>query len=346
MTVHIYGGGLRLVAKSGIGQAAAHQKAMLQSAGVTVTSAWRAPADVIHLNTVFPASLLAAWRARRRGAGVVWYGHSTPQDFRHSFVGSDALAPLFARWLRVCYSCADIVITPTPYAAARLRELGVRRPLYALSNGVDTAFFAPDAARGAAFRQKYALAPGQPAVVSVGHFMRRKGILDFIALAGAMPDVRFFWFGHTPPALVPRAVRKVMAAAPPNLTFAGFVPQGEVRDACCGADVFLFCSEEETEGIVVLEALACGTPTVVRDIPVYSGWLADGREVIKAADRPGFAAAVRRLLADRRLGAALGQNARRTALARALPAVGRRLCGIYRQAGLWRGQAPRAEQRE
>lgn len=336
MTVYLYQGGLRLVAKSGIGQAAAHQAAMLQSAGVTVAQGWQPPADVIHLNTVFPASLLAAGRARRRGAGVVWYGHSTPQDVRRSFIGSDALAPLLARWLRFCYNHADVVITPTPYAAARLRELGVQRPLYALSNGVDTAFFAPDAARGAAFRRRYGLAAGAPVIVSAGHFMRRKGILDFIALAAAMPQARFFWFGHTPPALVPRAVRRAMAAAPQNLTFAGFVPQSELRDAYCGADVFLFCSEEETEGIVVLEALACGTPTVVRDIPVYAGWLADGREVRKARDLPGFAAAVRGLLADRALREGLSRAARQTALTRALPAVGRRLCGIYRQAGLWR----------
>ena len=100
-------------------------------------------------------------------------------------------------------------------------------------------------------------------VVSAGHFFERKGILDFIALARRMPGVRFFWFGHTDPALVPRAVRKAMQAAPPNLCFAGFVTQAALRDAYCGADAFLFCSHEETEGIVVLEALACGVPVLL-----------------------------------------------------------------------------------
>ncbi len=332
MRVCIYRGGLRLVAKSGIGQAAAHQRAMLRCAGVALA----APADAVHINTVLPGSVLAAWRARRRGAGVVWYGHSTPQDFRHSFTGSDTLAPLFARWLRFCYGQADVVITPTPYAQARLRALGVQKPLYALSNGVDTAFFAPDARHGAAFRRRYGLGADVPVIVSAGHFMQRKGILDFIALARALPAVRFFWFGHTPPALVPRRVRRAMAAAPQNLTFAGFAPQEQLRDAYCGADAFVFCSEEETEGIVVLEALACGTPTLVRDIPVYSGWLQNGRDVLKAGSLPGFVAAAKALLTDEALRAALSRAARQTALTRALPKVGQALCGIYRETGLWR----------
>ena len=41
----------------------------------------------------------------------------------------------------------------------------------------------------------------------------------------------------------------------------------------------MFCSYEETEGIVILEALACATPTLVRDIPAYRGWLRDSVNV-------------------------------------------------------------------
>ena len=50
------------------------------------------------------------------GRPVVYYGHSTMQDFRDSFVGSNLLAPLFGRWIRFCYDLGDVVITPTPYS--------------------------------------------------------------------------------------------------------------------------------------------------------------------------------------------------------------------------------------
>ena len=187
------------------------------------------------------------------------------------------------------------MLTPTPYARNILDGYGLRPPVQVLSNGVDTDFFAPDPARRAEFRRRYGLGDGEKAVVSAGHFMQRKGILSFIRLARALPAVRFFWFGYTQPALVPADIRQAMAEAPDNLTFPGFVSQAELRDAYCGADLFCFCSHEETEGIVVLEALGCGVPVLVRDIPVYEGWLTHGETVYKArseADWPALAAGI------------------------------------------------------
>ena len=168
-------------------------------------------------------------------------------------------------------------------------------------------------------------------MVSVGHYMERKGILDFIRLAGALPDVQFFWFGYTDPALVPGLVRAAMAQAPQNLRFPGFVDQAALRDAYCGADAFLFCSQEETEGFVVLEALACGVPVLLRDIPVYDGWLKNGCQVYKATDLPGFEAALRGMLAGD-LPDLTGEG-RKVALERSLPNMGRRLCRLLRSCG-------------
>lgn len=335
MRVHIYTGSLALVGKSGVGQAANHQRAALQSAGVEVVTQWQPPADAVHINTVLPCSVRAARKARRRGIPVIWYGHSTEEDFRHSFAGSNLLAPLFKRWLCHCYNQADLILTPTPYAANILQGYGLRPPVRVLSNGVDTEFFAPDPVRSAAFRQQYGLADGQKAVVSAGHFFERKGILDFIALARRMPGVRFFWFGHTDPALVPHTVRKAIQTAPPNLCFAGFVTQAALRDAYCGADAFLFCSHEETEGIVVLEALACGVPVLVRDIPVYKGWLTDGVNVYKAADNAGLQTKLAGILQHRLPDVTAA--GRTVAEERALPVIGQALLGHY--AALPRRQA-------
>ena len=201
MRVHLYEGGLTpLVAHSGVGQAICHQRAMLAEAGVELTDGWKGRADAVHINTVLPDAPLAALRARLRGETVVWYGHSTMEDFRESFVGSNRLAPLFRRWLCVCYGLADVVVTPTPYSQRILEGYGLKKPVYALSNGVDTEFFAPDPARGTAWRARQQQRPGQKLVISVGHFMERKGILEFIDLARKLPGTGFIWYGCTSPA--------------------------------------------------------------------------------------------------------------------------------------------------
>ena len=98
MKVQIYTGSMSLVAKSGVGQAILHQRMMLSEAGVATTDKWEDEGP-IHLNTVFPDAALTAILARKKGRKVVYYGHSTMEDFKNSFIGSNLLAPLFKKWI-------------------------------------------------------------------------------------------------------------------------------------------------------------------------------------------------------------------------------------------------------
>ena len=289
MRITLYSGCLSLVRKSGVGRAILHQKATLEWAGIETTNRWAEASAAIHINTVFPDSPAAAWLAHMQHRKVIYYGHSTMEDFRNSFKGSNLLASLFKRWIIYCYGLGDFIITPTPYSKRLLESYGIKKSIYNLSNGVDTNFFAPSQERRAAFREKYKLGPSDKAVLSVGHYIERKGLLDFVELARSIPEVRFFWFGYTNLNLVPKRIRIAIQNAPGNLSFPGYVERDELRDAYCGCDLFAFLSNEETEGIVVLEALACGIPTLVRDIPVYDGWLSDGENVYKAKNLIGFA---------------------------------------------------------
>lgn len=126
--------------------------------------------------------------------------------------------------------------------------------------------------------------------------MARKGIAEYVDLAARLPDVQFFWFGHTPRAVMTAEVREAVDSAPPNLHLAGYVAPDQVRDAYAGSDLFCFMSHEETEGIVVLEALASGTRVLVRDIPVYEDWLPEGGLVHKARSTSEFEQRVRAIL--------------------------------------------------
>ena len=222
-----------------------------------------------------------------------------------------------------------MVLTPTPYSRRLLAGYGLRKPVYSLSNGVDVDFFHPDAAAKDTFRKRYHLGANEKTVISVGHTIARKGLPEFLELARRMPDVRFLWFGWTDPRLVPAAITRAIRNAPPNVLFPGFVDRERLREAYQGADVFAFLSHEETEGIVVLEALACGIPTVLRDIPVYDGWLEDRKTVYKASNPGEFQRIVMDLLAGTLPD--LTAAGRQAAEERSLEAVGERLKDIYRK---------------
>lgn len=341
MEIYIYAGGERIVGKSGVGQAIRQQRDSLSRCGVTVSDHWTADTVAVHINTVLPDSVLKALGARLRGRKVVWYGHSTMEDFRRSFRGSDLLAPLFRRWITFCYGLGDVVIAPTEYAASLLRGYGVRRPVYSLSNGVDTAFFHRDSGLRQSFRRRYGLSEEEQVVISVGHTIGRKGVTDFLELARRMPSVRFLWFGWTDPRLLPREISNAIAQAPANVSFPGYVNRELLREAYCGADVFAFLSHEETEGIVVLEALACGIPTVVRDIPVYNGWLREGQNVYKASGTDEFQQKAEGLLTGTLPD--LTAAGRRVAEERSLSVMGERLREVYRRMDILPAAQPAAK---
>lgn len=283
------------MAKSGVGSAIRHQEKMLRAAGVTVTDVWK-EADIVQINTVLPDSPLVAQRARRQGKKVVYYGHSTMEDFKNSFIGSNLAAPLFKKWICHCYRQGDVVITPTEYSRKLLMNYGLHREIYALTNGVDTDFFHKTEQAGGQFRARFHIPVDKKVVISAGHLIRRKGILDFLETARRMPNVVFIWLGGGNNALIPGEIKKAVAEKPDNVIFAGFLPPKTLRDAYCSADVFAFFSYEETEGIVVLEALSCEIPVIVRDIPVYEGWLTDGVQVRKATDLDSYEQTIRDIL--------------------------------------------------
>lgn len=332
MSVYLYAGGEQIVGKSGVGQAISHQRGALRATGISLDERMDANTRIVHINTVLPDSPIMAMIAHLRGKKVVYYAHSTMEDFRCSFRGSNLLAPLFKKWIRFCYRRGDVILTPTAYSEALLETYGLDKPIFHISNGIDTEYFSFTEQRRSRFRARYGLREEEKAVVSVGHMMERKGILDYIELASRMPEIQFFWFGYTDPKLIPASVGKAIENAPKNLRFPGFVDQEALRDAYCGADAFVFLSHEETEGIVVLEALSCETPTLLRDIPVYDGWLRDRQDVYKGRTLEDF----QTILTDMLNGQLprLTEQGREVANSRSLAAVGERLWEIYRAQGL------------
>lgn len=324
--------GVKAVGLSGIGQAIRQQARILKSIGITVVTDPGEPHDAAQFNVPFVDSYVQALRSRRNGAKIVWVAHSTEADIRGSFLGSNSFAPLLRRLYGRFYATADLVLTPTPYAKRLWLGYGLPEPIEPLTNGVDTEFFRPDPTAGERFRERHGIAAKERVIIGVGHYFRRKGIVDFVEISRRMPGEEFWWFGHSDLRAVTADVREHVGTAPTNCHFPGFVSREELRDAYCGADLFLFPSYEETEGIALLEALACGVPVLVRDIPVYDEWLQGGTHVHKFRGGAELTRMAKGILA--------GELSDTTAAGRALAEehdyeiVAQRLLGLYRENGI------------
>lgn len=314
--------------KSGIGRAIKHQKQALGLAGVAYTTDPKADYDLVHVNTYGYKSWRVMKAAKKAGKKVIMHGHSTEEDFRDSFIGSNLVSPFFKWYLCQFYKLADAIITPTAYSKSLLEAYGLKRPVYAVSNGIDLDRYVPDQTKEEAFRQYFGLTTDQPVVMCAGLYFKRKGIEDFIKVAENLPEVRFIWFGETNKWVIPWSVRRIVEKNhPANVTFAGYIKGDVFEGAMSGADAFFFPSKEETEGIVVLEALASRQHTVLRDIPVYQGWV-DDRSAHLAKDVPGFVKAIQDILAKRtdkrEAGYAVAQS-------RAMAIIGQELKAVYEE---------------
>jgi 1,2-diacylglycerol-3-alpha-glucose alpha-1,2-glucosyltransferase len=323
---------VRRIGTGGIDISCKNQRDALRGRGIALAGRPSETFDIlhVHLNPLSPLTVGQLLAFRRRARKTILHCHSTKTDFADTLIYSRLLVKVHPLYLRAACGLADLVLCPSDFARSLLESYGVKTPIRTIGNGVDLGRFAASPEAGAGFRREYGLA-GE-VIVSVGFVFPRKGIFDFIDVAGRFPDVRFFWAGKTfSPWLTARpwTTRKRLRRLPPNTAFAGYVP--DIVGAYNAADIFLFPSHAENQGMAILEAAAVGTPIIVRDLPVYRDWLVHGENCLKASDVEGFAVCIRRLRKDAGLREKLRRQGKITAEANSLEAVGRELEGIYRE---------------
>ena len=94
-----------------------------------------------------------------------------------------------------------------------------------------------------------------------------------------------------------------------------------------GCDLFLFPTLEETEGIPIIEACACKTKALIRDIPVFDEWLEDGVNVYKAKNLDEFEIKIKKILNNELPD--LTEKAYEVAKERDIKEIGKQLKEVY-----------------
>ncbi len=285
------------IKNSGIGRARSHQMRALKDAGIDfVVDSKEGPYELAHINTLWAKSHRVLRQCHKKGIPVIVHGHSTYEDFRNSFRCWKWIEPTFDRQIKYMYSRADMIITPTPYSKGLIESYGFNKKVVAISNGIDLNEYKEDLDAQKQFKDKFGLKDGEPFVIGVGFPFERKGLHDFFAVARKFPNVKFFWFGHLQRILTSTKMLKAIKNRPQNAIMPGYVKGNLIHGAYQLASCLFFPSYEETEGIVVLEALASHCPLVVRDIGVYKPWLEDGVNAHLCENNDAFESTIRSLL--------------------------------------------------
>ncbi len=328
MKVLLYTENQKLIGKSGLGKAIKHQQKALEKEKVNYTLNPKDNYDILHINTYFPKSYLMAKKAKRLGKRIVYHAHSTEEDYKDGFIFAKQTSKLFKKWLIKCYKLGDVLITPSSYSKRLLQGYkGLEdKKIYDVSNGIDLEFFKRDESLRKIFRKRYGYKDSDKIIFSIGLYIERKGIVDFVELAKRFPQYKFIWFGYSPLSAATKPVRDAVTTKLDNLTFAGYVEKEIIKEAMNASDLFIFPTKEETEGIPVIEALACKCNAIIRDIGAFD-YLKDNKDIYKAKNVDDFEEKIKLFFSGKLKD--LTENGYKVAKTKDINDVGKKLKKIY-----------------
>jgi 1,2-diacylglycerol 3-alpha-glucosyltransferase len=188
-------------------------------------------------------------------------------------------------------------------------------PVAVIPTGVDLARFRPGPRESA--RRALDLSPGAPVVLYVGRLDREKSVdrvlLAFDRLAGTLDRAQLWLVGQGKETIALRRLASTLASGD-RIHFAGVCAHATLPVWYQAADLFLFASETETQGLVLAEAAACGLPAVTVAAAGCDEVVRDGETgILTKADPAALAEAAIGLLLDAERRAALGVRARQVA---------------------------------
>lgn len=285
------------VENSGIGRAIKQQIENLKATDVEVVDNIK-DADIVHINFYSGKFYRAIKKAHKLGKKVVVHAHSTKEDTAHSFRLWKLILPFAVHNFMRCYKQADVLITPTEYSKSLLLKYeGLEnKTIYPVSNGINLEKYKIANANFDGFHKLVDYHEGDKIVVGIGFPFERKGIVEFFKTARELPDIKFIWFGYLHPLARPMWINKEIRNRPKNVLMPGYVDSSIVKAALYSSSCFFFPSHEETEGIVVLEALATKTPLLINDIGCYEDWLTNGVNCYKGHNVNEFVSFIKKIL--------------------------------------------------
>jgi 1,2-diacylglycerol 3-alpha-glucosyltransferase len=293
--------------------------------------------DVYHAQHPFLLGGMARRLARRAGRPLVFTCHTRYDQYAHYVpLPVPLVARAAVRWSTAFANTADRVVAPSEALARLLRGQGVRKPVDVIPTGVDLEVFRPGRREEVrALRERLGLPVDGPLLLYVGRLDREKNLPflleGFRRVLASHGGARLTLVGQGTRAA---ALAAAVAGGPlaGRVHFAGGVPLDRVPPYYQAADLFVFASTTETQGLSVLEALATGLPVVAVRAAGVDEAVRDGVSgLLVPEDAGAFAAAVGQVLADPDLAAKLRHGAREHVRSFAVPALADRMVRAYRR---------------
>lgn len=223
--------------------------------------------DLIHIQTPFVAHYLGVKLSHMLGIPCVETYHTFFEEYLHHYV---PLVPksltrfIAARFSRHQGNSLDGMVVPSRPMLKVLHTYGITTPIEVIPTGIEPASFV--LGDRTAFRAKHGIPQDRPVMLFVGRVAHEKNIGFLLQVVDRIrhkiPDILFVIAGEGP-ALKSLEHKVKDLRVGENVLFVGYLDRhAELNDCYRAADVFVFSSRTETQGLVLLEAMAQGVPVV------------------------------------------------------------------------------------
>jgi glycosyltransferase involved in cell wall biosynthesis len=292
---------------------------------------------VVHSHHPFLLGDAAVRVARKWALPLVFTHHTRYERYTHYVpLDSDPLKN-FVIGLSTAYAnLCSRVVAPSYSLAELLMRRGVHRPIVEIPTGVDVSFFA--GGQGEGFRRRHSIPADALVLGHVGRLAPEKNLVYLAdAVASSLeeiPSARFLVAGNGPSEA---DIRKKFADRnmQERLHLMGELSGRQLRDAYSAMDLFVFSSKSETQGMVLVEAMAAGKPVIALDASGSREVVRDGengRLLPRNASAQDFAAAIRRFRSGSELAHRWIDGARQTARVFSRLTCAQKLESLYSEA--------------
>lgn len=299
--------------------------------------------DVIHVHSPFLLGRLGARYARQNALPLVCTYHTLYDQYVHYVpIGKNLSKVIIRKITRDFCNMCDLVIAPTTVVSQVLVNGGVSQPIRIIPTGIELDEF--NGVDRGWLRRQYGIGEQEKILLHVGRMSTEKNVelllKSFARVYRHAPVARLVLVGGGPQS---ETLREMVAAMDLSrqVTFTGLLPREEVVKCYAGADLFVFASVTETQGIVLGEAKAAGLPVVAVRAFGAAEMVVDGSDgYLTEPTEEALAGRILQVIQDDGLRLHLSASARENVKQISSRACASRMADAYEQQILEKGRAP------
>ncbi|MDO8663674.1 MAG: glycosyltransferase family 4 protein [Candidatus Wildermuthbacteria bacterium] len=294
--------------------------------------------DIVHIHTPLAMGFLGKYIASVQRIPAIYTHHTQIHQYAKVYFKKMRMFPYVAKVLSTWFAnSSGGVIAPSVKIKKMLKEWKTKKTITILPTGVNVNLFKKSADAGQKVKEKLNIPPEKKVLLFVGRMSKEKNI-EFLlkafkeTLKKTSLSLILIMVGDGPD------LEKLRQFAKKNnlndsVIFTGHIPHKEIPPLYQAADAFLFSSLTETQGIVILEAMASGLPIVALEDDAFQGLISHGENgfLIKKPSTEIFSQKILKLLNSHFLMEKFSKNSRKIAEKLSAENQTKKLLAIYRR---------------